>query len=118
VNSCPSQLQRLGTTSTPTTAAPGRQADVYVVPGGVFIADVNSIAFNHIGYALGTLGLGLTKIFLLRLNCRWTSHLYYVTNLFIVSVIVTDIAVIIVILATLSSSIPSSSKPLSFPFYM
>jgi hypothetical protein len=84
-----------------------------MAPGGVFIADVNPTASHHVGCALGTLGLGLAKIVLLRLNHRWTSYLFYATNLFIVSVIVsiiiTDIAVIIVILTTLSSSIPSSS---------
>jgi hypothetical protein len=87
--------------------------DVSVAPGGVFIADVNPTASNHVGCALGTLGLGLAKIVLLCLNRRWTSHLFYVTDLFIVSVIIsiiiTDIAVVIIIFTTLSSSIPSSS---------
>jgi hypothetical protein len=34
--------------------------DISVAPGGVFIADINSTGSHyHVGYALGTLGLGL-----------------------------------------------------------
>jgi hypothetical protein len=73
--------------------------DVSVAPGGVLSLTSNSLVFHPtVGYAPGTPGLGLAKIFLLRLNRRRTPYYLTPTSWPIYSILTVIVIIVSVII--------------------